>query len=299
MVDIALTDTLTEQMKYYFADTQRSRIIDRVVFDPPIPSDQHKYVVAISDGVVVGVLTYEQEVISKTHPQVSEILHIQVDSPALIKQLVGQLTDEVILTRPISRRSTEIISTLKQDGFTIASTLFTDGLPNILKKCKPDPRVEIVRYSKSNRMTYRRLIMDLVIDYDTQLAINRNKVIGSDIYNIQPKRDVDYIAKLTRFTLDSAYRHNWNTFLIFKDKLPIGFIRGVVDRTTHMCIPDLYLRPGNYTEHAVGAYHTLLTSLHRSFVRYIGVELIPTFRDTEVITRLIPSSAGVSMVRNT
>jgi len=261
------------------------------------PNGNATYLSHQTNDEIDNLLVYKEKQIDKQ--SYSDIVYTSLTDVSIAEAMIGRMDDipgKGIFANNIIK-DTVAYSALKNSRFRVNSEVFGMPIVALMHKCHPNSKLSSVRYRKNNMVTYQRLFMELLTEHDTYVATTLNAAYGRPIYPTKLKSSNPYRSKIYHFTKALAYSDSWYSFLLFVDFNLIGFIKGKLDRETHVCFPDLYIRKPYFEKYGNAAYSILIETLFRAYTRYIGTRLISHDKDTELITRMFGRALAVDMFR--
>jgi len=289
----------TDKIKAYItgATTTDSELSKSVLGIGHTPNGNATYLTHQTNDAIDNLLVYKEKRIDKQ--PYADIVYTSLTEVSVAEAMIGRMSDipcKGIFADNIIK-DTVMYKALKNSRFRVSSEVFGMPIGALMRKCHPDSKLSSVRYRKNNMAMYQRAFMALLTEHDTYVATTLNAAYGRPIYPTKLKSSNPYRNKLHHFTKALSYSDNWYSFLLLVDDNVIGFIKGKVDKETHVCFPDLYISKQYFEKYANAAYGILLETLFRAYVRYIGTKSISHDKGSELITRMFGRALAVDMFR--
>lgn len=195
--------------------------------------DTSKVIFSENGEKITGILSFKSAVLNKK--DYFQITAFWCDSLEITSSLVNEL-----LTYYKTSKARFILS----DTYTEKS-IYTQALEKVRaipyeysfilsKKALLDrisaTTAEMVRLTKNNKRSFARGLIDLLLDFDSELNSNINSSIGESLLPTNMRNERKHRIRLSYFVDTLVQDRNWYTYLLIQDETIIGFVKGKLEK---------------------------------------------------------------------
>lgn len=258
-------------------------------------------IVAFEDENTVGVLGYKQITLNKHDYLLITMFNAQSDEAysELIKAFLykyNKSSTDGVFTELFPNSDAKITSHFSTAKFNKYESVYICEKAVLLNKLSNRSSVNGVIFKSTNRSQYSKLFSDLLIEYDNELAKDRNDTLKHVVFKTNLSSSRNQRIRISYFINTLIKSNNWFSMLLFDesndDQEPIGFIKCYIDYKSNICYPDVYIKPKYYAKYAEASFYQFTKNAPASNLAFIITKSNKSL--TSVLERWLGNSLGNS-----
>lgn len=257
---------------------EKKSAIDKAVFGydrQHLLRTANGFFISIENDTINGIIVIKNFTLEKR--PYTDVTLCYAKDPKIYDELVSALVardrtvnSDGIFTEMLNDNDESRSAAFIKHGVKKYESVYSIRKDDLLAKVDKNISLRHVLFSKRTRSDLTEVFTKFLLEYDTLLAVTRNKTLGHPLYPTSIKKSRTHQIRVSYFISGVLKSKEWTAFILFDNEQPIGFVKGKVVKGTNVCYPEIYLLPKYIEKYREPALSILLQYLRVEFIGFIS-----------------------------